>query len=1294
MMFSRKVERSRLVGAGLMILLRVGLFSALCRVAGAGSDLRFNPLATSARPDLGFIGKSLAVWPAALMGLALAGVLCFMIRVMVSQRNKLIRLIAERTAELQESEGKYRLLAEHAVSGIAIFKIIRNAAGQPADFEILHINPAFEKQTNLPAAKVIGHRVLELIPGFEKSFCFKTYCETVLSGESVSFEHYDNILDRHYFTNAYIIDKDRIASDTVNISEAKRIELALRESESLQRLLLANLPAGVLIIDPTTRLIERANEHVADLFGGTVDHLIGRRCHSLLCPAAEGACPVCDLGKTVDNSEREMLRIDGSRLPILKTVKRIQLNGQPKLLECLVDISERKQMEQKLLQSENQFRALFMESPVSILIYDCETGEIIDANPMACKTYGFASLQELKARDLLMDPPYSANDFLGWIQKAAGEGPQEFEWRNRKKTGEPFWEYIRLNPLIINNVKRVLSTAIDVTQRKRVEAELQDERWRLQSIIEGTHIGTWELNLQTEETAYNETWAQIIGYTLDDLPAMNFKTWALLVHPDDLKNSISLFDRHFAGELAYYDCELRMKHKDGHWVWVRDRGKVVTWTPEGLPILMFGTHEDISERKRHEEELLEANRLLESTIIHAREMASQAELARIAKSQFLANMSHEIRTPMNAIIGMTGLLLDTALNEDQRRYTEIVQTSSESLLVLINDILDFSKIEAKRLELELLDFDLSELVEELAAAMAMQAQQKGLELHCSLDPTIPVLLRGDPGRLRQVLANLAGNAIKFTNSGEVDIRVSRAEETSDNILLRFSVRDTGIGIPEDKIALLFNMFSQVDASMTRRYGGTGLGLAISKQLSELMNGKIGVTSREGDGSEFWFTARINKQTKKATEYAPPPPTLINVKALIVDDNATNREILSIRLSSWGMRLEEAQDGFEALRALHKAKDANDPFQIALIDSQMPTMDGEALAAAIQADSRIAQTRMIILTSIGRQKDTPSLKKMGFVAGLPKPVRHQELKRVLYLAVGDAEQISQADSINRQIFAMPNRFLDHQARILLVEDNIINQEVALGILNKLGLKADAAANGAEAIKALEGIAYDLVLMDIQMPVMSGIEATHHLRSPGSSEHNRRIPIIAMTAHALQGDRDKCLQAGMNDYVSKPFSPHALTAVLEKWLPQKIISGIQNTQGSGNNDEGQPLGMRSTIDSLPIFDKESMTSRLMNDGALIRRVAQIFIGDMPRQIQELRFCLEKGNLEATETGRLAHTIKGASANVGGERMRAIASDMEKALQEGNLRASMEHLFGLETEFERLKSAMEKTLEAPSL
>ena len=820
---------------------------------------------------------------------------------------------------------------------------------------------------------------------------------------------------------------------------------------------------------------------------------------------------------------------------------------------------------------------------------------------------------------------------------------------------------------------RFATVFTDISQRIQAEEAVRLSEQYLRSVFRAVPTGIGVVSNRVIRSA-NDRLCTMTGYSKEELIGKSTR----ILYPSSKEYA-------FVGQETF-----RQISEQGIGVvetcWQRKDGRIVD-------VLMSSSHIDhhdivsgvtftgidITERKQAEAELLMTNRQLEETTARANQMAAQAEIASIAKSEFLANMSHEIRTPMNGVIGMTGLLMDTDLNEEQRRYAEIVRLSSESLLGLINDILDFSKIEAGKLELETLDFDLSSLLDDFAATLALRAHEKGLEFLCAADPGIPELLRGDPGRLRQILTNLAANAVKFAHAGEVGVRVSLMAEDETSVLLRFSVRDTGIGIPQDKLGLLFDKFSQVDASTTRQYGGTGLGLAISKQLAELMGGEVGVASKVNKGSEFWFTVRLGKQADRTRADNPPPADLHGVRVLIVDDNATNRDIQTPRLASWGMRPSEVADGPGALRALYRALEENDPFRIAVIDMQMPGMDGETLGQAIKADPLLADTRMVMLTSLGIRGDARRFEKIGFAAYATKPIRHQELKGVLSLVLTERTGMTPHPIATRYTAReLRNEFTGSKARLLLVEDNITNQQVALGILKKLGLRADAVANGAEALKALEILPYDLVLMDVQMPVMDGFEATRRIRNPQSPVKDHRIPIIAMTAHAIQGDREKCMEAGMDDYVSKPVSPRSLVDILVKWLPPEGTKRKETSEfHEKNNFTAAPAA------EIPVFDRTVMMARLLGDEDLANTVIQGFLQDIPRQIETLRGCLETGNAVGAE--RQAHSIKGAAANIAAEALRTLAFEIEKAATGGDLGTAKASMAELEKAFDRLRQAM---------
>ncbi|NVN93186.1 MAG: response regulator [Desulfuromonadales bacterium] len=779
----------------------------------------------------------------------------------------------------------------------------------------------------------------------------------------------------------------------------------------------------------------------------------------------------------------------------------------------------------------------------------------------------------------------------------------------------------------------------------------------------------------------NAAAADAYGYTLDEFLSLGIRDLRAVDADDEIAAQMEKADR---GGCLFETVHQR---KDGSTFPVEVSSQGITVDGKRLLISFI---RNISDRKQAEDAQRVTNRQLEVATCRANDMAVQADMANRAKSEFLANMSHEIRTPMNGVIGMTGLLLDTELNDEQRRYAEIVRTSGESLLTLINDILDFSNIEAGKLELEALDFDLLALLDDFAATLAVRAHDKGLEFICAAAPDVPAYLRGDPGRLRQVLTNLAGNALKFTHQGEIVVRASLVSETDTQAVLCFSIRDTGIGIPTDKQELMFQKFTQADASTTRRYGGTGLGLAISKELAERMGGEIGVISPsivegegvEGRGSEFWFTVSLAKQAGLTQPDPPQPADIHGAHVLIVDDNATNREILMAQLTAWGMWAENAPDGHSALKALYRAREENDPFGIAVIDMQMPGMDGETLGRSIKADERLSDVRMVMLTSLGTRGDARRFHEIGFDAYATKPIRARELKSILTLALtapGGMPPMSRPIVTRHTAREKLIPFAAVKARILLADDNITNQQVALGMLRKLGLSADAVANGAETIKALETIPYDLVLMDMQMPEMDGIEATRHIRDPRSAVSDHGIPIIAMTAHAMQGDRERCLAAGMNDYVSKPVNPQALAEALDRWLPKETVPVTrQSSVLSGG------FGSVSAPESkTPVFDRAGMMDRLMDDEDLALLVTESFQEDIPRQIAALKEYLKTGNISESE--RQVHSIKGASANVGGELLREVAFAMETAAKAGDLNAIRSRMAELETEFDRLKQAM---------
>lgn len=666
---------------------------------------------------------------------------------------------------------------------------------------------------------------------------------------------------------------------------------------------------------------------------------------------------------------------------------------------------------------------------------------------------------------------------------------------------------------------RCLDEDIQVATEKLLIANQEMERQKIffKALVENSPVAIVVLDEEHIIQSCNPAFEKLFGYQEKEILGKNLDQ---LIAPGRFYEDAQRYTGSVLDGDRIHGFGKR-KHKDDHLLHVELFGVPVMVGDKMIGIL--GLYHDIGELMQAKED---------------------AEAADKAKSEFLANMSHEIRTPMNGIMGMLELVLDTEINEEQRDFLETANASAESLLALINDILDFSKIEAGQLDLDIIDFDLRTTVETTAHTMAHRAEKKGLELACLIDHHIHSFLRGDPGRLRQILVNLIGNAIKFTEEGEVVIYTELVEEKDETVKVKFAVKDTGIGIPLERQETIFQRFQQADSSTTRRYGGTGLGLAISSQLASFMGGGIGLDSKVGEGSTFWFTAVFTKQPKGEKPVFTPPANLEDVRVLGIDDNETNRIILQQILENYGARVDILEGGREAVRTLQSAEDEGDPYQVVILDMQMPYMDGEETLQEIKSSPVGNWVEVVILTSMGERGDAARLREMGCAGYLVKPVKQRQLIDVIGTVLGQTRQEKKDRKRKLVTRHTVSEHYRRQTKLLLVEDNLVNQKLAVALLSKAGYPVDVVENGKEAVEAVTKNQYTLVLMDVQMPEMDGLEATKTIRAKEAGKEH--IPIIAMTAHAMKGDRERCLDAGMDDYLSKPLNHEQLYETIAKWI----------------------------------------------------------------------------------------------------------------------------------------------------
>ena len=936
-----------------------------------------------------------------------------------------------------------------------------------------------------------------------------------------------------------------------------------------------------------------------------------------------------------------------------------QVISQMELRRHLVDLErsfmEQREMRDALRATESFYEALVESLPQNILRKD-RAGRFTFANQKFCAMLGHSLDEIIGKTDRDFYPPHLADKYhRDDLRVMASREPVDTVEANQTADGEKIFVHGIKTPLYDagGNVIGIQGIFWDVTERKKTEEALAYERDLLRALLDHIPDRVYFKDVASRFLRISKSMATRLG--LDDPAEVIGKTDA------------DFYPRHLAQE--FFNDEQRiiltgqplinkqekLVDVDGRESWASVT-KVPIYNKAGGVTGLIGISRDISKLKE-----------AEAALEQARDTA--LETARV-KSEFLANMSHEIRTPMNAITGMTGLLLDTPLDEEQREFTETIRASTDNLLGIISDILDFSKIEAGKLVFENIEFDLRELIESAAEMLAARAQSKGVELACWIDENVPTLLRGDPGRIRQIIANLLSNGVKFTARGEVIIRVTLASETPAQTRLSFSVTDTGIGISQKALPIIFQAFTQADGSTTRKYGGTGLGLAISQQMVQLMHGQIGVESTLGTGSTFWFTLPLEKQPDGVQRARREPGDLLNLRALIVDDNATNRQILHHQLTRWKMRATDAAGGHEALDLMRMEAASDDPFSLVVLDMQMPEMDGLTLARAIKGDARLARARLLMLTSLGHRLDAAEMQAAGISACLVKPVKESRLFDALVTVAGAGfvEPLPEANLPEASAHAAAGH-TPHPVRILLAEDNAVNQNLALRQLKKLGYTARAATNGLEVLAALEHENFDIILMDCQMPEMDGYEVTRRVRQQEGAAKKSPAYIIALTANALEGDRERCLAAGMNDYITKPVHLPDLKAAL--LLGTRQLQSVSAAAPSAT----------AVLD--PAVIAGLMELREPGQPDPVAELVELFLRDSRPRLEKMESAIAAQDAAAVASA--AHSLKGSASNLGARGLAALSAELEKNGKAGAWNEMKQLLPQIKAEFERVQDTL---------
>ena len=1065
----------------------------------------------------------------------------------------------------------------------------------------------------------------------------------------------------------------------IDISQRKAAERELRENSLKYRMIFDKATEGIMVIQDG--VFKFYNRKAVELLGYSLEEAPRIRSISFL-----------DWVHPEDRrlvSERYIRRQMGEAIPTEYQIRVLPKNGSPlwvqisstviiwenkaATLTFMNDIMERKRAEDLLRESERRFKEMANMLPTIIVEIDVD-GRITYSNQAGYDVFKYSrkdAVEGAMLTDFIIedDLPKVRGIFNQAVQH--GIASSGFECRLFNKLNKEVDCLAQIRPMFFNgSIKGVRASLMDVTDIKRTERNLEASQEKHRNILDSIQEGYYEVDLSGNFIFFNKALHGMLGFSAEELAGMNYQQ---IMDPETAEEAFRLFLRVFKTGEPSSAVDWSVVRKDG------ERRNIETSLSlikdlRGETTGFRGVARDVTERKRFQE---------------AEEKRFGAEAANQAKSDFLARMSHEIRTPINAVIGMTELALDDELNERQKKILETISSEALALINLVNRILDFSKIEARKMELEYIPFQLDYLLEDISDSMAVEAHKKDLEFILYMAPGVPTRLLGDPGRVRQVLINLLGNAVKFTHQGEIYLKVEKLEQAENRVKLRFSIKDTGIGIPEEKQKTIFDAFTQADGSTTRHYGGTGLGATISKRIAEMMGGEIGMTSREGAGSTFTFSAFFGFQPEFQHDQGVPDSELAGKRVLVVDDNATYRSVLTSYLQDWGCEVEEAGSMEDALEILKEWDHADDNAAVILSDLQLSDRSGIDLAAAVKSNPRLEKLPIIVLADLGGLGDGLRCREIGIDGYLTKPVRKNDLQRIIRVVLGLAE----GENICGESILVTKHFVSEMdrsgMRVLLVEDYPTNQIIASEHLHNVGCRVELAANGREAVDAFQRRRFDLILMDIQMPVMDGYEATRRIReietrmaefSEGENS-GVRIPIIAMTAHAFSGYREKCLKAGMDDYITKPLLREDLLAMIQRW------SFIQGGTDEPADDQVEvtedPLAEFLTLydetEELPM-DLEAVVDEFMGKRDLVKEVAGRFIKDLRAQIEVIRRAIDDGRLEVIRAE--AHSIKGGAANLTAQRLSKAAAELEQEARSGHTKVILKVVGTLETEADELE------------